>query len=310
MELRKWQARYRDYLSLVKGWSPATTDTYSRELKPFFEFLESYELQSLAGLTRKMLEEYRAHLYRLKPRGKNLALSTQAVRLAAIKQFARFLYREQYLLVDIGAGLEMPRRAQRLPRVVLSEREALKLLEAPNVQTPVGLRDRAMLELFYVTGMRNSELRALTLGDFDWSRRVVYIQQGKGNKPRVVPLGEEAAICIQEYLARGRPQLVTDPELQRCFVGRLNAHLGRQYLALVVRQYARKAGLTKVVTPHVLRHSCATHMLRRGAGIRQLQTLLGHAHLDTTQIYTRVEVSDLAQVIEKFHPRERCDHEL
>lgn len=310
MDLRTWQARYRDYLSIVKSWSPATTETYSRELKPFFAFLENYDLTSVSGLTRKILEEYRGYLYRLQPKGKNLTLSTQSVRLAAIKQFARFLFREQYLLVDIAAGLELPRRARRLPRTILSEKETLQLLEAPDVKTAVGLRDRAMLELFYVTGMRNSELRALQLKDFDWANKVVYISQGKGNKPRVVPLGEEAEIWILEYLAKGRPQLLADPNEKRCFVSRLSPTIGRQYLARIVREYARKIGLEKVVTPHVLRHCCATHLLRRGAGIRQLQALLGHSNLDTTQVYTRVEVTDLLKVIERFHPRERSEHEL
>lgn len=310
VELRTWQARFRDYLSIVKGWSPSTVDVYSRELKPFFAFLDDHDVTSVSGITRKSLEDYRGYLYRLKPRGKNLTLSTQGVRLAAVKQFARFLYREQYLLVDVAAGVELPRRAQRLPRVILSEREALQLLEAPDPKRAVGLRDRAMLEVFYVTGMRNSELRALLPGDFDWARRVVYIQKGKGDKPRVVPLGEEAEVWVLEYLEKARPRLLGDSQASEVFIGANGKPLGRQYLALIVRQYARLAGLQKTVTPHVLRHSCATHLLRRGAGIRQLQTLLGHSHLDTTQIYTRVEVSDLAKVIEKFHPREQAEHDL
>jgi site-specific recombinase XerD len=138
MELRTWQARYRDYLSIVKGWSPSTVDVYSRELKPFFAFLDDHDVTSVSGITRKSLEDYRGYLYRLKPRGKNLTLSTQGVRLAAIKQFARFLYREQYLLVDVAAGVELPRRAQRLPRVILSEREALAAPGSPRLEKSGG----------------------------------------------------------------------------------------------------------------------------------------------------------------------------
>ena len=133
------------------------------------------------------------------------------------------------------------------------------------------------------------------------------IRKGKGDKSRVVPLGEEAELWLLEYLHKGRPQLVQESGQQRFFVGRLSQELGRQYLAKIVRQYASQVGLTKTVTPHVLRHSCATHLLKRGAGVRQLQALLGHESLDTTQIYTRVEVSDLERVIERFHPREQIE---
>ena len=307
LDLRLWQSRYRDYLSMVKGWSGRTLDTDGRELKPFFAFLASYELTSVAGLTREMLEGYRSHLYHLKVKDKSLSLSTQGVRLAAIKQFARFLYREQYLLVDVAAGVEIARRHRRLPRTILSERETVQLLNAPDLKKPVGLRDRAMLELFYSTAIRNSELRELDLDDVDWARKLVLIRKGKGDKSRVVPLGEEAELWLLEYLHKGRPQLVQESGQQRFFVGRLSQELGRQYLAKIVRQYASQVGLTKTVTPHVLRHSCATHLLKRGAGVRQLQALLGHESLDTTQIYTRVEVSDLERVIERFHPREQIE---
>lgn len=239
-----------------------------------------------------------------------MSLSTQSVRFSAIKSFARFLYRESYLLLEITRHLESPKGPQRLPRVILSEREVLKLIEAPNLSIPTGLRDRAILELFYGNGMRNSELRHLELKDLDFDRRVVYIHEGKGRKSRVVPLGEEAEIWLTEYLTKARPQLVRDP-LDKCvFLSRTGRVLGRQYLAKAVKLYGKQAGLEKLVTPHVLRHCCATHMLARGAGLRQLQTLLGHTSLNTTQVYTRVEISDLGKIVQRCHPRERSDLEL
>ena len=188
---------------------------------------------------------------------------------------------------------------------MLSESEALQLLEQPDVRTPEGIRERAMLELFYGTGLRNSELRYLRMGQLDLSRGLLRIDHGKGGKGRVVPLGEEALAWLEEYLAQVRPSLVQSPDHDLVFPGLIAREIGRGQLAKLFQRLGREAGLEKTVTPHVLRHSCATHMLRRGASIRHLQTLLGHSCLDTTQRYTRVEVSDLAKVIARYHPREQ-----
>lgn len=304
VDLRLWQARFREYLQVVRQWSAATVDVYTRELKPFFAFLED-KVSSLSGLTRERLEEYRTHLFYLRPQDKPLSRSTQMLRFCAVKAFARYLYRENYLLLDVTHNLESPKRVKALPRVILSERETVRLLQAPNVAKPKGLRDRAAMEVFYGTGIRNSELRHLCLEHVDFDRKTLHIELGKGGKSRVVPLGEEAEIWLGEYLQHGRPQLVRDPNQKAVFLTEQGRLLTRQYLASIVRLYAKEIGLDKVVTPHVLRHSCATHMLRRGAGLRHLQTLLGHESLDTTGIYTRVEISDLAQVVARCHPRER-----
>ena len=305
MDLRLWQARYREYLQIVKQWSPRTTDTYVRELKPLLDFLKAQGVTSMAGLTASMLEEYRTMLFYARHRERSLSLSTQSVRFAAVKQFARFLFRESYLLLDITRNLESPKGGQRLPRIILSETEVLRLLDAVTLDTTMGLRDRAVIELLYGNGMRNSELRQLELGDVDFERRTLHIHEGKGRKSRVVPLGEEAEIWLTEYLQKARPQLLREASTKWVFLSRRGFLLGRQYLAKMVRLYGKKAGLEKVVTPHVLRHCCATHMLSRGAGIRQLQCLLGHSSLNTTQVYTKVEITDLAKVVQRCHPRER-----
>lgn len=304
MDLRLWQARFREYLQVVRQWSAGTVDVYTRELKPFFAFLEG-KVSSLSGLTREWLEEYRTHLFYLRHQDKPLSRNTQMLRFCAVKAFARFLYRENYLLLDVTHNLESGKRPKTLPRVILSERETVRLLQAPNVTRPKGLRDRAAMEVFYGTGIRNSELRHLHLEHVDFDRKTLKIELGKGGKSRVVPLGEEAEIWLGEYLQHGRPQLVRDVSQKAVFLTGQGKLLTRQYLALIVREYAQKIGLDKVVTPHVLRHSCATHMLRRGAGLRHLQELLGHESLDTTGIYTRVEISDLAQIVARCHPRER-----
>ena len=308
MDLRLWQARFREYQQIIRSWSPDTIDGYTRELKPFFEFLQARAgWNGLAGLTREILDEYRIHLFYAQHRGQLLSRGSQNARFSAVKAFARFLFRENYLLTDITAMLENSTRVKPLPRVILSERETVRLLEAPDPNTPLGLRDRAAMEIFYGTAIRNSELRRLRLEHIDFDRKVLIIELGKGGKSRVVPLGEEAEIWLAEYLQKGRLYLLKDPHQRLVFLTIGGKILGRQYLASLVRHYGQKIGLEKVVTPHVLRHSCATHMLRRGAGLRQLQALLGHSSLDTTVIYTRVEISDLARVLARYHPRERLE---
>ena len=306
MDLRLWHARFREYLQIVRQWTPNTVETYTRELRPFFEFLVARPgWTSLSGLTREVLEEYRTSLFYAKYHNQHLSLSTQNLKFCAIKAFARFLFRNNYLLLDITQHLESSKRGKALPRVILSESETLRLLEAPDPHTPKGLRDRAAMEVFYGSGIRNSELRSLLLDCVDFDRRVLQIECGKGRKARVVPLGEEAEIWLGQYLHKGRPLMVRDPSERHVFLSQRGYVLSRQYMAQLVRLYAKKIGLDKVVTPHVLRHCCATHMLRRGAGLRHLQALLGHESLDTTGIYTRIEVSDLAEVIQRCHPRER-----
>lgn len=304
LSLQLWQERFREHLA-VRQWSARTIDTYTAELRPCLAFLQAQGLTSLAGLTREHLEAYRTHLYYQRFRGRALALSTQRVRFGAVKQFVRFLVRTRVLLLDLTQELDLPRAPRGLPRVLLTESETRRLLEAPDTSLPLGVRDRTILEVFYGTGIRNSELGRLRLDQVDLERQVLHIDHGKGNKARVVPLGEEALAWLEEYLTRVRPGLVSDPEQELVFVSARGRAFRRTELAQVVARWARRSGLTKPVTPHVLRHCCATHMLRRGAGLRHLQVLLGHASPETTQQYTRVEVSDLRKVLLRCHPRER-----
>lgn len=304
LDLRSWQARFREYIDLVKGWSPRTREAYCQELKHFFAYLERQGVTQLGRLTRSHLEGYRLALSHMQFQGQPITARTQQAKLCAVKSFVKYLYRENFLLLDVGSSLEIPSGPKGLPRAILSENEVLRLLETPDTDTVRGLRDRAIVELLYGTGLRNTELRELTLQHLDMSNGVVRIERGKGNKARVLPLGEEAQAWLEEYLEKSRPELARDAEKTWVFLTNWGAQLTRKWLSFRVSQLAKQAGLPKTSTPHVLRHSCATHMLRRGAGVRHLQTLLGHSCLNTTQIYTRVEVSDLAKVVRQFHPRE------
>jgi len=304
MNLVLWQTRFGEYLQ-VRQFSSRTVDSYVSELKPFFVFLESLAIEELSSVTREVIEEYRTHLFYAEHNDKKLSARTQGARLSAIKAFTRFLNRERFLLIDPAATVELPRVPKFTPPVLLSEEEVERLMGAPNTTTWLGLRDRAILELLYGTGLRNQELRHLTLEEVDLSRREIRLRRGKGGEGRVVPLGEEAALWMERYLARSRPVMVRMPAEKRVFLSGRGLPLLSMTMGAVVRRAALQAKLDKRVTAHTLRHCYATHLLRAGAGIRHVQALLGHSSLSTTQRYTRVEVSDLRVVVAQYHPRER-----
>lgn len=305
LDLMLWRARWTEWMQL-RRWSERTVGVYLWELGPLFRFLESKGVESIGELNRSLIEAYRLHLfYMRRPDGRPLSHSRQQVRLAAVKAFCRFLRQERYLLLDPAVDVASPRANRVLPRVP-TEREVLRLLSAPDVKTPLGLRDRAILELLYSTGIRNTELRSLSLEELERDRRQLIVRRGKGRKQRVVPLGEEAAYWVDEYLTRGRPQLARDPRERHVFLTWRGQPLATtEALSELVRRAVRQARLKHRITPHSLRHAMATHMLRGGAGLRHLQEMLGHASAGTTQRYTRVELTDLRRVHRRCHPRER-----
>jgi len=298
-----WRRLFGDWLA-VRPYSERTRREYPAYLPALFRYLETQGLGRLSEVTRDTLEAYRLHLYHARPRGRPLALASQNRKLCVVKAFFRFLAEERYLLVDPAAQLVLPRFNRVLPAVP-TEKEVRRLLAAPDVGTALGLRDRALLELVYSTGMRNTELRELCLDDLETDRRTVRIRKGKGSKSRVVPLGREAAYWLDAYLSQGRPSFRPAPDQTRVFLTARGPFQTRQAVSDVVLRAARQAGLKKRITTHSLRHAVATHMLRRGAGLRHLQEMLGHASAGTTQLYTRVEITDLRRVHKKCHPRER-----
>ena len=304
LDLTLWQARYQEYLA-VRRYSTRTVDAYGAELGPFFDYLRAHGVDTLAGLTATLMEGYRTELFYLEHRGQRLAFNTQNARLSAVKAFTRFLWREKLLLTDPGAAVERPRVERTLPRTLLSEAEVLAMLRGPDVTEVRGLRNRAMLEVFYSTAVRNSELCGLTLDALHLSSGELAVRQAKGRKARLVPLGETAVHWVTVYLAESRPHLVRHPQETALFLTAFGVPFNRHTLAVLVGHLGERAGLSQRVSPHALRHACATHMLARGAGLRHLQEFLGHASVSTTQRYTRVEISDLKQVHRRFHPREQ-----
>lgn len=304
METGLWQQRFAQDPQAL-GLSPRTQIRYHYEIPKMLEHWKGQGLKSLGGLTRDHLKAYWNHLYNSRDRrGQKLSNANLRKRMGVTIGFVRFLVRNDFLLLDVSIGLKMPKQVRGLPRVILSEGETLQLLTGPSGQNPLELRDRALLEVFYGTGLRNSELRVLRLSDIDWARHLLFVAEGKGRKQRWVPMGEEAEAWLQEYLAKGRPALARGHG-ETVFLSRTGRVLGVSQMAEIVSRWAQRVGLKKHVTPHCLRHSCATHMLKRGAHLKHLQTLLGHESIQTTQGYTRVELSELRQVLRRCHPRER-----
>ena len=261
---------------------------------------------ALGGVRSEDLVAYQTAVMALrKADGTPYSSGNLAHRIAAVKALFRFLFRGGYLLTDPSGALEYPRREERLPRGVLTREEARRLVEAPDTSNPLGLRDRAILETFYATGIRASELANLKCADVDTEDRLLRVVLGKGQKDRNVPLTRSAAEAIEAYLEGGRPHMQGASKTARLFLARRGGRMHDSLLNDLVQAAAKTARIEKHATCHTLRHSVATHLLKGGADIRHIQALLGHSSLQATERYTHVEISDLSRVLRRAHPRGR-----
>jgi integrase/recombinase XerD len=281
-----------NHLRVDRGLSVATVEAYGRDLAGLAETLGSRSVKSIDA------ESLRRHLSHLEARG--LASSTRARALSAISRFLQFLRAEGELQTDPMATLSRPRRERPVPHV-LSCREVESLLLAPDLR-PVGIRDRAMLETLYAAGLRVSELAGLRVPDLHLDARVCRVQ-GKGRRERLAPLGEPAVRWIGRYLEEVRLRWARGSVEERVFVSSRGTGLSRQAIWYRIRHHARSIGIERRITPHVLRHSFATHLLEGGADLRAVQELLGHADISTTEIYTHVSRDRLRRLVEERHPR-------
>lgn len=281
-----------------KNYSLNTLKAYASDLIDFLNFLEK-EALNLEDLNMHHLRDY---LNYLKERGFNPF--SIARKLSSLKNFLHFLSEERGLPVDFYHLLESPKLPKRLPKV-LSLEEIERLLQAPDLSQPLGFRDRTMLELLYATGLRVSELIALRLENLNLSLGLLRVV-GKGGKERIVPVGEVALEFLEKYLQEVRPLLLGTKSKDFLFLNRRGAPLTRQRCWQIIKGYALQAGLDpSKISPHILRHSFATHLLEGGADLRALQVMLGHSSLITTQIYTHLDFSKIKKAYEKFHPRAR-----
>ena len=285
-----------------RNYSARTLDMHKWSLRTFLGWAQERDLHYPQEITRPILESYQSWLYRYrKADGAPLSVTTQRGRLGAVQRFFAWLCRTHQLTANPASDLELPRKPPRgLPRG-LSLEHVRAVLNLPDITDPLGIRDRAILETFYSTGMRRSELVQLDVGDLDPTGRTIRVR-GKGGKSRVVPVGTASLQWVEAYLDKTRPQLLVDPGEQAFFLSGYGERMSAAYVGNWVTRMVKSADIGQSGSCHLFRHSCATHMLENGADIRLIQQLLGHARLDTTQIYTEVAIKALREVHERTHP--------
>ena len=288
--------QYLNYLRVERRLSANTLESYGRDLQRLLEFLKVNKVKDVTKIDQALLLQFIVVLHQDK-----LSSRSSARVLAAIRGFFRFLYQEKVVKINPASKIESPAQITKLPRL-LSIQEVDSLLEAPNRSKKLGERDYCMLQLFYASGLRVSELATLTVDQLSLQQGTVR-PKGKGNKERIVPIGQAAIDALKHYLDEVRGKIIRDPKCQALFVSQKGSFLSRQAVWGLIRDYAKQAGIRINVTPHMLRHSFATHMVERGADLRSVQMMLGHADISTTQIYTHVSKQHLSKVHTKFHPR-------
>jgi integrase/recombinase XerD len=288
--------RFIHYLAVERGLANNTLESYRRDLTSFANYVKQNSFTDVNQLRRSTIISFLADLQR-----KGKANSTISRNLASIRTFFGFLLRDGFIDGDPTANLESPKIEKRLPKV-LSVEQVEALLQSPDISNVSGLRDKAMLELLYATGIRVTELVSLNVEDVNLNMGFLKCT-GKGNKERIIPLGSVAERYVHQYLTRSRTKLVRDIHEPALFLNHHGRRLSRQGFWKIIKKYAKLAAIDKEITPHTLRHSFATHLLENGADLRSVQEMLGHADISTTQIYTHITKTRLKEVYEQTHPR-------
>jgi len=293
---------YLDWTRTASG----SKDTHRRRdaaLRRFNAWCQERDLQHPAELTRPILERYQRHLQEArKTDGRPLTLGSQHVLLTPLKGFFQWLVRERRILHNPAAEWVLPKRPKQLPHTLLSVEDIEAVFAQPDLNTVEGIRDRAILEVFYATGIRRLELAHLDLSDVDHRHRTLLIRAGKGGQDRFVPLGRRALRWIERYRQNSRSALQHDPREQALFLTDQGTRFRRSALSARVKRLLERAGIDRPGSCHLFRHACATHMLQGGADIRVIQALLGHRSLETTQLYTRVALDHLTKIHAATHP--------
>jgi integrase/recombinase XerD len=287
----------------VKNYSERTVENRQHYLERFTVWCIERGITQPAEVTKALLERYQRHLYHYrKENGQPLTFGSQFTHLVPVRAFFKWCARQNHTLYNPAGELEMPRLEKRLPRHVLTASESDRVLNQANVTDPLGLRDRAILETFYSTGMRRRELSGLKLYDLDIERGTVMVRQGKGKKDRMIPIGSRALAWIDKYVLEVRPTLAHQPDDGTLFLSNQGDTFSPNRLTQMVREYVDGAQLGKSGACHLFRHTMATLMLENGADIRFIQAMLGHAELSTTQIYTQVSIRKLKEIHSLTHP--------
>jgi integrase/recombinase XerD len=289
----------------VKQYSQQTIKTRRDQLGVFIRWCADRGLENPHDITRPVLERYQSYLFNYRKRNRQpLSFRTQYGMLVPVRVWFRWMKRANYIPDNPALDLELPRTGHYLPKHVLSLEEVERVLQQPNVSDSKGLRDRAILETLYSTGIRRGECVQLKLYDIDLRNGTVFIRQGKGKKDRVVPIGSRAISWIERYLSKVRPGLAVEPDDMTLFLSQYGEPISRDHLSGMVHDYVEAANVGKSGGPHLLRHTMATLMLENGADLRFLQEILGHENISTTQIYTHVSIRQLKLVHGNTHPAE------
>lgn len=288
---------YLHFIKVERGLSANTQENYHRDLMKYLSYLQERGITDWDQVDRFVIMDFLQEL-----RQENKAASSVVRMMSALRQFHLFLRQENLTKENPMQHIDSPKKQEHLPDT-LSMEEVEKLIETPDVSTPLGLRNRAILETMYATGLRVSELISLKRNDLHLSMGLIQTI-GKGNKERIIPIGDIAAEWLERYFNESRPQLVKEKEVPEVFVNFHGNKLTRQGIWKNIKAIVREAGIDKDVTPHTLRHSFATHLLENGADLRMVQELLGHSSISTTQIYTHVTKKRVAEVYQKYFPRD------
>jgi integrase/recombinase XerD len=287
----------------VKNFSEQTIETRQRHLGYFIDWAAARDITQPAEVTKPLVERYQRYMYHYRKRdGDPLSFQSQNNRLVPIRTWFRWLARKNYILYNPASDIELPKLERRLPKHVLTASEAEQVINQPNVNDPLGLRDRAILETFYSTGIRRSELIRLRPYDLDVERGTLVVRQGKGKKDRMIPIGERALAWIERYLVEVRPGLLVGDRTEVLFLTNLGEPITPNRMTDIVRKCVNAADIAKRGSCHLFRHTMATLMLENGADIRYIQAMLGHSRLETTEIYTHVSIRKLKEIHTATHP--------
>jgi len=310
MKFEKYLNSFIDYLTM-KNYSERTIHSYSHELKRFFSFIEEHypRIIDVSHITKDTCFDFLSYLTCYKDRkGKSLSSKTIKIKVVSVKNFFRFLQKNDYILSDPSALLENPREEKDLPRSVLTEEEVKLILSKINTNTPIGLRNKAIIELFYSSGIRTSELANLKIQDIDFREQIATIVRGKGNKTRIVPVGMHACYYIEQYLSKARKFMLKGvlKDEGYIFLSVKGKPFNRETLnKCVIFEVMKNVDIKKHVSCYTFRHSVATHLVKNHVDIRYIAQLLGHESLRTTQKYVHLEISDLKKMHSLYHPREQ-----
>ncbi len=287
----------------IKNFSESTIEKREQYLSLFIYWCDQRGMLRPGEITKPIIERYQRYLFHYRKKsGEPLGFSGQTNRLIAIRAWFKWLTRENYILYNPASEIDLPKIEKRLPKAILNEREVEQIMNQTDLTTSIGIRDRAILEVFYSTGVRRMELINISIYDIDVERGVLMVRQGKGRKDRVIPIGERAILWVEKYLYEVRPEFICDHREEELFLSSYGRKISPNGMSALVRGYVNKAGIVKKGSCHLFRHTMATLMLENGADIRFIQAMLGHASLETTEIYTQVSIKKLKKVHSLTHP--------